>query len=402
MATVSYSAIHTPYQPPPLALYPPGFVWPSEVPENCTDPAALRIVSDLMLAAADREIGRLLVSIGLARQGDKGQLVYRPEYNDTMVVIVGDNGTDSLSVKPPYDPARPKFTPYQTGVSAPLIVSGPLVAGPGRSVDHMVNAVDLFQLFGEIADIDDVREVVPSSHVIDAARVLPYLTNPNQPRERRYNFTQLGPGLKPPSVNLWPCVHKVGPNYTANDHLFTSQRACELDGGTWFGPTPDRPDPPSPTSCAIKEANLFSSLTIVPTRVWALRNDKYKLVKAERPPCESSLGEFEFYDLSVRSPSNPLGLDLATADLLTNGQPVGLTMEQMADFVELQNQLHTLLDSERVCPGDGNLDKRVDIEDVFGVVRYRGQPSVFDFNVDGVTDIQDLTIVMSNFGKDCR
>ena len=34
-----------------------------------------------MLAALDREIGRLLVGIGLAQRGDGGQLVYRPEYN---------------------------------------------------------------------------------------------------------------------------------------------------------------------------------------------------------------------------------------------------------------------------------------------------------------------------------
>jgi hypothetical protein len=58
---------------------------------------------------------------------------------------------------------------------------------------------------------------------------------------------------------------------------------------------------------------------ITPTRVSALRNARYKLVKVERPVCDRSLGEFEFYDLSPGPPSNPLGLDLATSDLLTNG-----------------------------------------------------------------------------------
>ena len=403
MATVSFNAIHTPYQPPPLDLYPPGFIWPAGVPQNCSDPAAQRVLMNLMLAAMDREIGRLLVSTGLARLGDRGELVYRPEATDTMVVIAGDNGTFLPSVLPPYDPLRAKGTPYETGVLAPMIVSGPMVVGPGRTVGHMVNSVDLFRLFAEIAEIrgDDISEVVPSSHVLDAARVLPFLTNPNQPRERHYNFTQTGPNVRPASVTRWPCVVSVGSVNIAVD-IFTTSSVCQENFGVWFGPTPDQPNPRYPTVCAVKEANLFSNLTIVPTQVWALRNAKYKLVKSDRPPCERSLGEYEFYDLSVRSPSNPLGLDLASSDLLTRGQPVGLTTERMANFVELESRLQALLDSEIVCTGDGNLDKRVDLDDVFGLARYAGQPSVFDFNQDGVTDIQDLTVVVNNFGRDCR
>src|SRR5262249_33010437 len=160
-------------------LYPPGFVWPKEVPEDSTNPQAQKIMGDLMLFAIDKEIGRLLVSTGLAKQGTSGELIYRPEATNTMIVIVGDNGTWLASVKFPYPPLRAKATPYQTGVSAPLVVSGPLVREPGRSVSQMVNCVDLFQLFGEIAGVD-VRAVVPASHILDSQPVLPYLTNPNQ------------------------------------------------------------------------------------------------------------------------------------------------------------------------------------------------------------------------------
>ena len=64
--------------------------------------------------------------------------------------------------------------------------------------------------------------------------------------------------------------------------------------GTWFGPTPSQPEPAYPTSCDIKDARLFSNLMITPTRVWAVRNARYKLVKVERPVCDRSLGEFEF------------------------------------------------------------------------------------------------------------
>jgi hypothetical protein len=400
MATVAYNAIHTPYQEPPLDLYPPGFVWPSNVPENAQSAAALPILSDLMLAAADIEVGRLLVGAGLATQDAQGKLVYLPNATNTMIVIVGDNGTYLPSVEPPYDPSRSKGTPYETGVLTPLIVAGPLVNSPGRSVNSMVNSVDLFQLFGEIAGLD-VHAIVPASHVLDSVSVLPYLTNPNQASMRQYNFTQLGPGLKPPSVQLWPCVVSSGGVSLASDDLFTSQNECVSAGGTWFGPTTAQPTPQYPTSCAIQAAGLYSNLSILPPWVWALRNTQYKLVQIQRVSCQASLGEFEFYDLAPNPPSNPLGLDLATTNLLTNGQPVNLLPEQAANFWELRFELQAELTSEPVCYGDGNLDKLVNSQDALGVSQFWGQPSVFNFSDSGVTGSQDLHWVYRNFGNNC-
>ncbi|MCX6550187.1 MAG: sulfatase-like hydrolase/transferase [Acidobacteria bacterium] len=401
MATVSYNAIHTSYQLPPADLYPPGFVWPSNVPESCSGAAADPILSDLMLGALDHEIGRLLRGIGLAEGSEGGPLVYRPEATDTMVVIVGDNGTFYPGVKAPYDPIRAKGTAYETGVLTPLMVSGPLVVGPGRSVDHMVSSVDLFQLFGEVAGVD-VRKAVPASHALDAEPMLAYLTNPSQPSVRRTNFTQLGLGLLPPSVKTWPCVLKIGPAYVSVDYLYASESQCVQGDGTWYGPSPSQPAAPYPNSCAVRAAGLYPSLAIGANQVWALRNSRYKLVKLDRAACDSSLGEYEFYDLSARTPTNPLGIDLAATNLLTNGQPVGLTTEQMANFGELSAQLQEQLASEPACYGDGNLDKRVDDSDWRGVLRYWGQPSVFDVNLDGTTDGADLQCVKSNFGRNCR
>ena len=398
MATVSYNAIHTPYQQPPA--YPPGFTWPAGVPEDCGNGAAQHVLSDLMLFSLDQELGRLLVGLGLARY-ESGRLVYRPESTDTMVVIVGDNGTFIPGVKSPYDPIRSKGTAYQTGIQAPMIVAGPLVVSPGRTVDHLVDSVDLFQLFGEIADVD-VRAVVPSSRALDAQSVLPYLTHAFQGPVRRNSFTQLGSGLKPASVKLWPCVIAAGTANLATDILFNSQGLCEDAGGIWFGPTASQPTPQYPTSCSIRAAGLFANMTILPPQVWALRNDRYKLVQIDRPSCESTLGEYEFYDLSVRSAANPIGLDLATADLLTNGRPIGLTSAQVADLTQLTSELATLRASELVCHGDGNLDKRVDFDDVVGVGVYGGGASVFDFSRNGATGIEDLQCVLANYGNDCR
>jgi arylsulfatase A-like enzyme len=111
MATVSYNSIHTPYQQPPAAHYPPGFAWPAGVPEDCASGSAQRVLTNLMLASMDQEIGRLLIGMGLARS-EGGRFIYQPEATDTMVVIVGDNGTFLQSVQSPYDPTRAKGSAY--------------------------------------------------------------------------------------------------------------------------------------------------------------------------------------------------------------------------------------------------------------------------------------------------
>ena len=121
-------------------------------------------------------------------------LVYSPRRTDTMVIVVGDNGSLGSTVKPPFDGSRAKGTAYQTGVWVPLIVAGPLVNGPDRVVSHMVNIADLYALFGEIAGIEDVRRAVPRP--IDAAPMLPYLVNPEPGSDPR---VELHPGRHQPA-----------------------------------------------------------------------------------------------------------------------------------------------------------------------------------------------------------
>jgi arylsulfatase A-like enzyme len=402
MCSVAYNAMHVPYQLPPADLYPPG----SAVPTECASLLARRELGNLMLEAMDEEIGRLLVGLGLASRGADGRLVYRPEASDTMVVIAGDNGTLFASVKFPYDPAGSKATVYQTGTSAPLIVAGPLVRSPGRRVGHMVNCVDLFQLFGEIAGLN-VRQVVPPSHALDCQPMLAYLTNPSQPSFRRYNFTQQGEGLKKNGTVLWPCVVSVKLDLTPKIHiefdacttLLPSKRYCKEQNGAWFGPEPDNPwGLQLADCCEIKARGLYPNLILFPNQQWSVRNNRYKLVKLQRPPCEASLGEFQFFDLTPNF-LNPVGLDIF--DLLTNGRPVNLTPEQRAAFEELKREMNRLLASEVPCPGDGNQDRRVNGQDILGVLQYWGHPSVFDFNNDGTTDRADLDIVIANYGRSC-
>ncbi len=395
MCTMSYSADHDPFQQPPLDLYPPGFQWPAGLPELCSGTGeqalqAQRTLSNLMIFAMDKEIGRLLVSLGLAEYGPGGELIYDPEATHTMVIVAGDNGSLYTTVREPYDFLLSKGTAYQTGVLTPLIVAGPLVTDPGRSVDDMVNCVDLFKLFGDIAGVD-VRAVVPASHLLDCEPMLGYLTDPDQPAVRALNFTQIGDGIKPTSETTGPCVLLEFDIPTCTDYLLTSQCDCEEQGGTWYGAGAEQEF----SDCCDLKADLIPDLQLGDPQAWAIRNARYKLIKFDRPSCEATEGEFEFFDLQ----SNPYGLD--NDDLLTDGEPVGLTDEQLANFEALRAAIADLLATEILCYGDGNLDKRVDMQDFTGAIRNLGQASVFDFDNDGTTDEADLECILSNLGNVC-
>jgi hypothetical protein len=88
-----------------------------------------RELTTLMIEALDTELSRLLVSIGAATLNADQSLSLDPDSN-TVIVILGDNGTLGYSVKLPFDPNRAKGTAYQTGVWVPLIVAGPMVNTP--------------------------------------------------------------------------------------------------------------------------------------------------------------------------------------------------------------------------------------------------------------------------------
>jgi arylsulfatase A-like enzyme len=226
MATLSYSAAHLPVQQPPKALLPLDSIDGSQF--ECTNLVESRILYTQMIEAMDQEIGRALVELGLATRAPDGRLAYHPDATNTMVVIVGDNGSYLQTVRLPFDPNRGKGTVYQTGVWVPLIVAGPLVdrANVGSEVGHMVNAaVDVFALFGEIAGVD-VRQVVPPSHALDARPLLPYLTTPGQASLRTSNFTQTGTNLQAPGAPTPPCVLQPS-TLNVCTQVFPFQALCE-------------------------------------------------------------------------------------------------------------------------------------------------------------------------------
>ena len=116
MATVAYANIHSPYQQPPASQLPLGS--PDSSNFQCTgnDPADeiyTRVISNQMLESMDTQIGDLLVRAGLATRNSDGSLNYQPDKTNTMVIVIGDNGTYAPGVKAPFNPRggciRPGF-----------------------------------------------------------------------------------------------------------------------------------------------------------------------------------------------------------------------------------------------------------------------------------------------------
>ncbi len=403
MATVSYSSAHTPYQQPPTALLPLASVDTNGF--NCTAEGQLRVLSNQMIESLDKELGRVMVEVGLATRKPNGELDYHPETTNTMVIIIGDNGTFAPGVKAPFDPNHSKATAYQTGVWVPLIVAGPLVNSPDREVTSMVNIADLFQLFGEVAGVD-VRRAVPKSHVLDSVSMLPYLTNPNQGSIRQSNFTQTANNIKATGVVISPCVVTA---VNTCVQLFPQQQLCESEGGVWYGPNGAAGAQGLASCCAVNQYLLALEppqppADLLPDSQLAIRNDQFKLVQLQQPNCDTGQDDTvtEFYEIDENVPPK---IDRPDGPLANNLLTQGLTPEQQQNFDALSAELQIVLNSEIPCPGDGNLDKRVDGKDLADWRYYRalsgGQSSWYDLNFDGLTNDADRAIIEQNFGKNC-
>jgi hypothetical protein len=151
-----------------------------------------------------------------------------------------------------------------------------------------------------------------------------------------------------------------------------------------------------------QERELFS---ISPDSALSIRNDRYKIVQnvtslyvsPDQPCVETTTIEFYEIDEAVPVPQ----LDEAGTELPLDA----LTPEQQQNYDELSAQLQTIVDSEPACPGDGNLDLVVDQQDLDDWRFYSesyGLSSVYDLDLDGLTDAADEAIIQDHLGQDCR
>lgn len=406
MVSLSFATAHTPPMQPPSQLLPA--TEPDSSNLDCANSNDQRILTNELEESLDTEVGQFLVAIGVASQGSHGQLIYALKQTNTYVILVTDNGSAGSVVKIPFDPSRAKSTANQTGVWVPGIVAGPGVNQPGREVDAMVNIVDFYELFGELAGID-VHRSVPWT--VDSEPMLPYLQNPNQASIRATNFTQIGTNEHANGQINQPCEY----NSTTCTQIAPSKGVCEDNNGIWWGAgatdpiTAGIPSSGLPLCCdvAIWQADhgLPISFNIYPLEAYAIRNDQYKLVVNKYESYDAGTNACaateitEFYQINEDVPVPEL--DTANTNLLASGVP--LTPEQQKNYDALSAELRTLLAPQPACPGDINLDGVVNQLDIDQWAMFEelsmGNSSWADIHQDGLTNDADLTMIEQNLGS---
>lgn len=154
--TLSLNAPHSPYHIPTNGLYSQDL---TGISDCNTDLTTKRKCYKASLEALDTELGRLLDKLDSV-----GKL------SNTMVIIVGDNGTPSDTVDSGVDRTKAKGTVYQRGLRVPMIISGPSVLGGGRVVNDVVSVTDVFATIAELTGQTQTTGV-------DSVSMLPYINN---------------------------------------------------------------------------------------------------------------------------------------------------------------------------------------------------------------------------------
>ncbi len=417
MLTVSYNSMHTPLQPAPNQLVRGGM----QDPYNCLAGVSPRPLINGMLESADVEIGRFFEGIGRAKLSKNRKTIESLDLTGLAVVVVGDNGSFGPTVRAEsgFSLTFAKGYVYETGVRVPLIVAGDFVVEPNRTVDDIVNIVDLFQLFGAIAGVN-VKDAVPATTILDSKPLLPYVRRPDQQAIRETSYTELGPGTFYPeaSERSWPCMTAN----TCNDVLFPTESLCINNNGVWYGPSSTVPVEEAKTSCC-QIIDPSQGQSIFPVRQYATRDQNYKVVEMQNTDCAAPLEDgdtpafpwaeynlkttYEFYDVR-ETKQNPTGLDnnnLASA--CPDDPTTCLTGANVGRYQKLYDAMKATIASaepQNACAaiGDGNMDMVIDALDVAGWKDFRGKgPSRYDINVDGFTDGKDRQIIDANLGTDC-
>ncbi len=161
-----YNAAHSPFQVPPANLHSVdvGGLAPG-AKENSVP------VYKAMIQALDTEIGRLLQHVDL---------------NKTLVIYLGDNGTQS-NVKDEGSKVRgSKISAWEGGARVPLTVAGAGVTRTGRE-SALVNGTDMFATIASAAGIR-------VSHVNDSYDITPLFRSARVSSGRRFAFTELCAG----------------------------------------------------------------------------------------------------------------------------------------------------------------------------------------------------------------
>jgi arylsulfatase A-like enzyme len=146
---VAFHAAHTPW------TEPPGRLVATAVPRDPPDDVLYRA----LVEAADTELGRIL------RAMDPVIL------SDTLVVVLGDNGTPGDLLDAPSH--HGKGTMAEGGLRVPLVVAGPDLGVDVGVTDALVEVADVFPTLLALGGAE-----APAAAQIDGASLIPVLSDP--------------------------------------------------------------------------------------------------------------------------------------------------------------------------------------------------------------------------------
>ena len=197
---LAFNAAHQPFHAPPSPLH--GYTLSGAPNDTPSEHVAATV------QAMDTEIGRLLAAIDPA------------VLDNTTIIFLGDNGSDSAGTVPPW-PDAGKGSLYEGGVRVPLIVAGREVSAPGREEHAFVHLVDVFSTVAELFDVD-LASAMPDARPIDGRSFARFLRAPGAAPTHATvyaeSFAPNGPGPYTASRRMlrddrWKVIeHLIGPD----------------------------------------------------------------------------------------------------------------------------------------------------------------------------------------------
>lgn len=196
-AYVCFNPPHAPFQVPPYSTLSPqttarlsflGYEAGDSPAPGQNDEA--RLIYHANIEGVDHEIGELLAGIPPSVLAD------------TVVVVIGDNGTLGTMINDSTMIGHGKRSLYELGTRVPLIVSGAF-APAGGTCRSLVGTVDLWRTIAELTgirspDIDAAMGATP----IDSESFLAAISRPSIAIARQYAYSEAFPnGMAPPNVS---------------------------------------------------------------------------------------------------------------------------------------------------------------------------------------------------------
>ena len=185
---LAYSAPHTPFHYPPAEMHQ----------QDESDGSELSMYL-AMIESMDYQMGRLFNSM------DENTLA------NTIVIFVGDNGTDKNVLQLPYRGRKAKGSLYQGGINVPLIVAGKGVSRQNVRDNNQISTTDLFATIGDIAGRNTANYM--DSYSFKA------LLNQETRGLRQYNFSEVDHG-DDYRYAITDGIYKLITNNDKNDELY--------------------------------------------------------------------------------------------------------------------------------------------------------------------------------------